>query len=319
MKSLFSFCLLILSFFLFNKVFCQNNFSVNTNDFTYGIGININVEFSCKYRPDFKLGITGGFGYNAQIGDSYGVTPAVHAGVLFFNGRTIGANQSFKKYTIQSHAFLNSTIVFQLDELDYNLLARPVPLYHFAEFTANPLLNPYKSSVSYGMNLILVDKWRELQRTGFLNFNVLGRFQLSYYNDGGPITGWAGDNRDRYYTGGIVLSYHGDLDDNINLIELSYHKYTGYQLYAFDVAEHLQIDFVNYHDTEQFKFNQQRWRLNISNIDKGYGGSMSLYNINALDLQDFLHFWTNVPYHPDYFKGYRIMVGGKYLYNTSKL
>ena len=302
-----------------HKADSQNNYSVNTNDFTFGFGVNLNVEFSYKYRPDFKLGITGGLGYNALFDNNYGVTPAIHAGLLFFNGRSIGANQSFKKYTIQSHAFLNSTLVFQVDQLDFNPLARPVPLYHFAEFTANPLQNPYKSSIGYGMNLILVDKWRKLQRTGFLNFNVAGRFQLSYYNDGGPVTGWAGDNRDRYYTGGIVLSYHGDLDDAINLIELSYHKYTGYQKYAFDVAEHLQIDFINYGDTEQFKYNQQRWRLNVSNLDKGFGGSLSLYNVNALDLQDFLHFTTNVPYHPDYFKGYRVMVGGRYLYNTSQL
>lgn len=302
-----------------NKAHCQNDFSFNNDDFTFGVGVKLNIEFSYKYRPDFKLGITGGIGYNTSIGDDYGVTPTLHAGLLFFNGRSIGANLSHQRYTIQSHAFLNATTVFQLDKLDFNLLERPNPLYHFAEFTANPLLNPYKSSLSYGVNFILVDEWKKLQRVGFLNFNVAGRFQLSYYNDGGPINGWAGDNQDRYYTGGIVFSYHGYIEDAVNIIELSYHKYTGYQKYAFDVSEHLQIDFLNYFDTNQFKYNQQRWRLNVSNIDKGFGGSISLYNANALDFQDFLHFWTNVPYHPDYFTGYRWMFGGRYEYNNINL
>lgn len=306
-------------FFLFTQpIYSQNDFSFSNDDFSFGIGAKLNIEFSYAYRPDFKLGITGGISYNVLIDHTYGISPTLHGGILFFNGRSIGANQSRKKYTIQSHAFLNTTAVFQLDRLDFNPIDRPVPLYHFAEFTANPLQNPYKSSVSYGMNLILVHD-KKLQRTGFFNLNVLGRFQVSYYNDGGPILKWAGDNRDRYYTGGIVLSYHGYIDDVINLIELSYHKFTGYQEYAFDVGEHLQIDFLNYYDTTQFEYNQQRWRLNFVSLDHGFGGSVSLYNSDFLDFQDFLHFSTNVPYHPDYFNGYRWMVGGRYEYNNTKL
>jgi hypothetical protein len=316
----YSLCTIVLFLFLSapDKIYSQNDFSFNNNNFSFGVGAKLTVEFSFFYRPDFKLGITGGVSYNAEIDNTYGVSPTIHGGFLFFNGRSVGADQSHEKFTIQSHAFLNTTAVFQLDRLDFNPINRPVPLYHFAEFTANPLQNPYKSSVSYGMNLILVHD-KKLQRTGFFNLNVVGRFQLSYYNDGGPVLGWAGDNRDRYYTGGIVLSYHGDINDVVNLVELSYHKFTGYQKYAFDVAEQLQIDFLNYHDTEQFKYNQQRWRLNVTNLDHGVGGSISLYNANRLDFQDFLHFTTNVPYHPDYFKGYRWMMGGRYEYNTTKL
>jgi hypothetical protein len=117
----------------------------------------------------------------------------------------------------------------------------------------------------------------------------------------------------------LILSYHGHINDKVNLIELSYHKFTGYQEYAFDVGEHLQIDFVNYFDTKQFKYNQQRWRLNLTNLDNGFGGSVSVYNSNLLDLQDFLHFTTNVPYHPDYDDKYRWMFGGRYEYNNTKL
>lgn len=299
-------------------LFSQNDFSNNNNDFSLGFGVKLNLEFSYKYTPDFKLGLTSGISYNAVIENSYGISPTLHAGLLFFNSRSIGANQAEKWYKIQTHGFVNTTAIFQLDRLDFNPFLRPVPIYHFAEFTANPLQNPYKSSVSYGMNLIWVHD-RILQRTGFFNVNVAGRFQISYYNDGGPILNWAGDKRDRYYTGGVVLSYHGNIDEPINLVELSYHKFTGYQKYAFDVAEQLQIDFLNYKDTTQLQYNQQRWRLNVSNLDNGFGGSVSLYNYNRIDFQDFLHFTTNVPYHPDYFKGHRWMFGGRYEYNNSKL
>ncbi|WP_298761659.1 hypothetical protein [uncultured Psychroserpens sp.] len=296
----------------------QNDFSFSSSDFSYGIGTKLTIELLHKNRPDFKLSITGGVGYNASINDNYGITPSIHGGILLFNKGMVGANQSKKWYKIQAHTFLNTTATFQLDKLDFNPLERPVPLYHFAEFTANPLQNPFKSSISYGMNLILVQD-NILQRTGFFNLNIAGRFQISYYNDGGPVLGWAGDNRDRYYTGGLVLSYHGYINDVLNLIELSYHKYTGYQEYAFDVGEHLQIDFINYYDTTQFTYNQQRWRLNFSNLDNGFGGSISWYNKNRIDLQDFLHFTTNVPYHPDYFTKSRWMFGIRHEYNNSKL
>ena len=143
----------------------------------------------------------------------------------------------------------------------------------------------------------------------------MGRGQISYYNDGGPVLKWVGDKRDRYYTGGIVLSYHGAINDPVNLVELSYHKYTGYQKYAFDVADKLQIDFLNYYDSEQFCYNQQRWRLNISNLNNGYGGSMSVYDNNSLDVQNLIHFNTNVPYHPDYSRESRWMFGARYEYN----
>ena len=315
--------------FYSSYLYCQNNFTLSNNDVNYGIGTKLNIEFGPDGIPNYKLSITGGIGYKTEI-DRFGIAPTVHLGVLLFNRGVIGASQNQKWSKIQAHYFFNTTAVFQIDRLDFSQINRPVPLYHFAEFTANPLQNPYKSSVSYGMNLILVQNSKQignrfanlehtLQRTGFFNVNIGGRFQVSYYNDGGPILGWAGDNRDRYYTGGLILSYHGFIDDFVNLIELSYHKYTGYQKYAFDVGEHLQIDFINYQDTSQFTYNQQRWRLNFSNLDNGFGGSISWYNKNRIDLQDFLHFTTNVPYHPDYFRRSRFTYGVRHEYNDSKL
>ena len=289
----------------------QNDFRNTDSDFQFGIATKVNIEFSHKFSPAFKISLTGGVGYNTN---EIGVFPSVHTGILFFNKGSIGADQSKKWYQIQSHFYASTQITAQLDKRDFDFNIRSVPLYHFSEFNANPLQNPYKSSVSYGANWIFVQN-KKSQRTGFFNLNIAGRAQISYYNDGGPVLKIAGDKRDRYYTGGIIISYHGNNSDLINLVELSYHKYTGYQEYAFDMADKLQIDFLNYYDDNQFSYNQQRWRLNFSNMNNGFGGSVSVYNKNSLDFQDFLHFNTNVPYHPDYYRGYRWMFGGRYEYN----
>jgi hypothetical protein len=317
--------LIMITSILCLSVRSQSELSFSDSDLHYGIAAKLSLEigprFSSRgkkiknrfFSPAYKLSISSGIGYESK--SSISVFPTIHTGILFFNKGSIGADQSKNAKRIQHHFFVNGIVTIELDKRDFSYQKRSVPFYHFSEFTANPLQNPYKSSISYGANLIFVQN-KKSQRIGFLNLNIAGRAQISYYNDGGPVLKIAGDKRDRYYTGGIIISYHGNNEDLINLIELSYHKYTGYQEYAFDVADKLQIDFLNYNDENQFSFNQQRWRLNFSNINNGFGGSISLYNRNNLDLQDFLHFNTNVPYHPDYYRGYRWMFGGRYEYNN---
>ena len=200
----------------------QNDFSSSDFNFTYGAATKFTIEFSPQGAVAYKLSVTGGIGYDIDNA----VLPTFHAGVLLFNSNSIGANQKLDWYTVQAHVFVSTMLTVRLDKRDFSPFQRNLPLYHFADFTANPLQNPYKSSLSYGC--IFVEN-QESQRVGFFNANVMGRGQLSYYNDGGPVLGWAGDNRDRYYTGGLTVSYHGDFTDLIDLVELSYHKYTGYQ------------------------------------------------------------------------------------------
>lgn len=290
----------------------QNVINTNDSNFDFGIASKISMEFGYKYPPAYKLSLTGGIAHNFQ---KTGLSTAFHSGVLLINNGSIGANHSKKWYQIQSHFYTGAMLSAQLDKRDFNYTERNVPLYHFSEFTANPLQNPYKTSLSYGVIVVFVQD-NNSQRIGFFNLNVAGRAQVSYYNDGGPVLKWVGDKRDRFYTGGVIFSYHANIQNFINLVELSYHKYTGYQEYAFDIADKLQIDFLNYNDSNQFSYNQQRWRLNFSNLNNGFGGSISVYNCNRIDFQDFLHFNTNVPYHPDYYRGYRIMIGGRYEYNN---
>tara|TARA_R110002051_G_scaffold78626_1_gene142194 strand:+ start:1994 stop:2974 length:981 start_codon:yes stop_codon:yes gene_type:complete len=320
MKNLSLFILLV----LFSSFYCkaQNDFNLTTSNLQYGVALKLNLEFGIRFKKKFKfnkrnffspgakLSLTAAVGYEKT---DLGFFPAIHTGVILFNKNTIGSNQEIASYVPQVHFFANAVVAAEIDRRQFNRFEKSVPFYHFTEFVANPLQNPYFSSISFGVNFIKVKE--DHQWVGFFNANAARTVQISYYNDGGPVLGWPGDNMDRYYTGGGHASYHGNYRDEIDLIELSYHKYTGYQKYAFDVADKLQIDFLNYNDSNQFSYNQQRWRLNFSSLRSGYGGSISIFNLNRIDFQDFLHFNTNVPYHPDYYNGFKIMFGGRYEYN----
>lgn len=302
-------CILMFS----NFGFAQNSIDINSNyGFQFGVSGKVQVEFNIRQNPSFKLSATTALGYMEKNSHFF---PTVHTGIILFNRGPIGSVLNKKWHHLQMHFFYSALGTFRLDKRSISLQERYVPFYHFSDFTANPLHNPYKSSLSYGAIWVHMPKTVK-QRIGFFNANITGRVQVSYYNDGGPILSWVGDKHDRYYTGGLLLSYHGNTYTELNLIELSYHKFTGYNPYAFDVGDKLQLDHLVYADTQQFAFNQQRWKLNLTNITTGYGGHISLYNFNRLDLQDFLHFNTSVPYHPDYYQRGRIVLGGRYEKNN---
>ncbi len=293
----------------------------DASNFHYGVAAKVNIEFNFRQNaeksktPNFKLSLTGALGYNFENALSF---PTIHTGIIIFNRGPIGSNLSNKWTKLQSHFFYSLLYTLKLDKRTYDYTERYVPFYHFADFTSNPLQNPYKSSLSYGAIWIHLSN-KLVQRVGLFNSNIAGRFQFTYYNDGGPLLSFAGDNFDRYYTGGLLFSYNGNLNDAINSVDLSFHKHTGYTPYGFDIGDRLQLDFLVYADEEEFVYNQQRWRLDISSLKSGFGGNISLYNYNRLDVQDFIHFRTNVPYHPDYYKASRVMFGGKYVNSQLKL
>lgn len=282
----------------------------NGTKFQYGIASKLNIEFKINENPNFKLSITGGIGYNIENV----FFPAVHTGIILFNKGTIGSHLNDSWTKIRAHYFYNAIGAIRLDKRNYSYFERQVPFYHFSDFTANPLQNPYKSSLSFGKIWINLPK-NKRQQIGLFNANIVGRAQITYYNDGGFGLEILGDKRDRYYTGGILISYHGNERDDIDLIELSYHKFTGYVKHAFDIAEKLQMDFLIYADTSQFALNHQRWKLTVSDLSSGFSGNIAIYDSNSIDLQDFIHFKTNVPYHPDYFHKHRFAIGGRYEYN----
>lgn len=306
---------ILFTFFFSVKFYSQNEINgFSPKGLQYGFAGKVNLEFNLKNNPSYKISLVSGIGYN--IKNTF--FPTLHTGIILFNRGVVGSNLQLNPFDIQKHFFGGLMGTIKLDKKKIDINNRHVPLYHFLDFSANPIQNPYRSSISYGAIWVNLRK-KINQRIGFFNVNVMERGQISYFNDGGPVLKIAGDKHDRYYTGGLMLSYHANYNQDINLIELSYIKFTGYTKHAFDIGDKLQIDFLTYADKEQFSYNTQRWKLSVSNINDGFGANFSIYDFNRLDLQDFLHFNTNVPYHPDYNKSKRLMIGGNYQYNYIKL
>ena len=242
--------------------------------------------------------------------------------ILFYNKGILGSNLNSDYYrTTFFDFFANATLTAGGENITNKdvLRKRWVPLYHFSDFSANPLQNTFDYSASLGSNWLMnPDVNRASQTVGFFNLNIARYAQLSYYNDGGPLLKYFGDKEDRYYTGGLILSAHLDSDYYFNMIELSFHKFTGWQPFAVDAADKLQLDHVPYKNKEAFGFNQQQWTLRSTSFRQGYSTYFTLYDVNAFDLQDFLHFTSHFPYHPDYYYKIRIGVGGSSEFTTTQ-
>ncbi len=281
------------------------------NKVQYGIAIKTTIDINGienygKYT-NFNISVVGGIGgYPFGIENIY---PAVHGGFIIYNRGDLIS--TYRK------GFINSTVVDFIFDLTLNIGcnrdsinfgARNVPLYHFSDFTPNPLQNPFQHSFSLGSNIIYsTDSYRQEQpqRIGFLNLMIDRHFQFSMYNDGSfyRLLGLA-DGLDRYYTGGGMFAYHLDNNSDFNLLEFSFHKFTGHEKYAFDAGNLLQLDFIPFKKPETYYYNKNRLRFSMSNTNKNYGIHITAHNTDK-DFQDKIHFNGNYSYHPDIFKDSR--------------
>ncbi|QHI38696.1 hypothetical protein IMCC3317_40900 [Kordia antarctica] len=280
------------------------------NDIQYGVAIKATIDFngfanSFKYT-NYNIAVVGGAGAHPfDYTDAY---PSIHAGLLLYNRGDLIS--SYEK------GFLNSTTIdFILDfsvTVGYytgnvNFDKRFVPLYHFSDFTPNPLQNPFQHSLTVGTNFIwFIDKYKrdtkELpQRVGFTGIMIDRRFQLNTYNDGSI---WAKigltDRLDRYYTGGGVIAYHINNQHSFNNIELSFHKFTGHEKYAFDTANLLQLDFIPFKNPKTYYYSKSRFRVSLTSFRNNFGLHVTLHNTDS-DPQDYIHFTGQSAYHPDIF------------------
>ncbi len=304
----------------------------NLNVLQYGVAIkttiDINgIESKGKYS-NFNIAVVGGIGGHPL--DLKNFYPTAHAGFMIYNRGELISDYSkgFYDSTIIDF-FVNLTLNTGYYRDNVNFRIRNVPLYHFSDFTPNPLQNPFQHSFSLGSNIVLsTDKNRreQPQRIGFLNLNIDRHFQFSMYNDGSfyKSVGLA-DGLDRYYTGGGMFSYHLDNTSDFNILEFSFHKFTGHEKYAFDAGNLLQLDFIPFKEPQTYYYNKNRLRFSMSNTSKNYGIHLTAHNTDK-DFQDKIHFDGNYSYHPDIFKDFpgianelkRLGIGGYWIYTNSK-
>ena len=293
----------------------KREYSNNELSFQYGFSIKGSVEFSLNkltQTPVFRLCTNFGMGSNLLVRSLYF---SINGELQLYNGGFGSKKRAGNKkpgFTLDLiNAFTLTTGVNNyLTSDSLNAIVntnRNIPLYYFSNFTYPALQNPYDYSISAGTNFIVsTDKYKTSQRVGFLNLHI-NRLQASYYNDGGtPFDEtYLGDSKDRFYTGGALISYQDNSDKGINLIELGFKKFTGYTKNAFEVSNKMDLAFVNYNNPEQKYYNKSVWSLTVSNPEKGIGININRYNYTNWDIQHLIHFSIFNSYHlvpyDDYF------------------
>ena len=296
------------------EVNAQRNlkFREDPYNFQYGFSMKVAIEFGYKSPdpiPVFKL--TFNTGVASDFISSW-LYPSFNIEVQLYNG---GFGSKSEKQDDASRldldiiAALTATSGIDnhlINRANNSLQKRDIPLYYFSDFVYPALQNPYDNSFSVGTNIIFtpLNKDKQDQRVGFINAHF-GHLQISYFNDGGAVIGdsYLGDRKDRYYTGGAVISYHDKPNTSFNLLELSYKKFTGYTKNAFELSNNLFLNFMNYHSPEQKMYNKSVWSINIGNVRKGWAVKLSSYNKIRWDMQHYIHSrlfntYHMVPYNP---------------------
>ena len=300
------------------------NIKNSSNGLQYGFSVKAQLEFSTVKQtqsPHFRLVLAGGMGSSFIDNNIY---PAVNAELHVYNNGLGSSKPGKIKPGVNLDLLTAITLTAGVkDFLQQNrkqfFINRNVPLYYFTDLGLPALKNPYAYSFSIGTNLIFSsDRNKKFQRTGFANFHF-DRFQVSYSNDGGiPFSNiYLGDRRDRYYTGSVVLSYHGKPYTAFNLVELSYHKFTGYTQNSIEASNQFDFAFVNYKKSGQRFYNKSMFTLNIANPVKGYGVNFRFYNKIKWDIQHLIHWGIFNSYHIVPFKAHISINGNYFLSNTT--
>lgn len=316
---IFIFCLTVGANYAQTKLILKNN----SNGLQYGLSVKAQLEFSTVKQtqaPHVRLAVAGGIGASFIDNNIY---PTLNTEVQLYNNGLGSSKPGNKKLGLNLDFVTALTLTAGVkDFLQQNrqqlFINRNVPLYYFADFGLPALKNPFAYSFSIGTNFIFSRK-KEFQRIGFLNFHF-NRFQVSYSNDGGPPFSniYLGDRQDRYYTGSVLFSYHGKPYTALNLIELSYHKFTGYSLNSFEASNQFDFAFVNYKKQAQRFYNKSMFTLNVANPVKGYGVNVKLYNKTKWDVQHLIHWSIFNSYHIVPYKEH-LSFSGTYYYSQTTI
>lgn len=300
----------------------------NAMGLQYGFSLKCSIEFGFghgnpngkPYTPKSSLRVSasGGVSSNFIINELH---PSLNVDLMLYCGGLGSRLPGDDAQTFNLDVVTAFTLTAGIKNLyrpgnEGALQYRLVPLYYFTNFTTPSLQNPYDYSLSLGTDWIVsTDPQRSHQRVGFLNLNF-HTVQISYYNDGGTVMADLnlGDRRDRYYTGGGVISYHGRSYEVVNLVEISFDKFTGFTKNTFETSNALDLAFVNYHEKRQGAYNKSLYTINVANVEQGWCAFVKSYNWSALDAQHGIHRSLFNSFHIVPYESF-VAVGGQYFYN----
>lgn len=316
-----------ISLLIFCASFCnaqleQSAITPNNNGLQYGFSIKASIELPAKKDepcPMFRIAANAGVA-SFFLGDW--MYPAVNGEIMLYRGG-IGAKGRTDKPLLFADATLALTATagaLKTRSVLNNAVRgmRNIPLYYFSDHVFPALQNPFETSLSLGTNFVYSVERRSVQQVGFLNGHH-NMVQLSYYNDGAfPFsTLRLGDAFDRYYTGGGIVSFHGAPNTFLNLIEISYKKFTGFTLSAFEASNKMNLPYVVYKRQGETAYNKSVWGLNLANATGGYGMRLNYYNSIKYDAQHMIHWGRFDSYHIVPYKGFVSIAGSYYHINQN--
>lgn len=263
-------------------------------------GLSISVAFPKKLR----INVTYDLHLRSHIGvfDDFALTPLADLKVSLFRNH-MGASL-LKKYRAPLYA--NVSLSYG-GLLSYDQRAEGiegiVPVY--TTIYHNAVNNSYRYNAGFASTQMFQfgltskpDIHRRMLHQQLGNFMLgVDDVYLTYYNDGGPVLSYFGDQEDRYWTGGLTIGCLVRNRGEIHQLEVAFDKFTGFSRHAFEATGLLYVDNVIYHDLEQFSYNTGRLAVKYLNHTLGFGASANVWNI-PFDLQDYLHRdVSNNPFH----------------------
>lgn len=279
------------------KSYSQNNVQYNgfNNKLQYGFSTKLIFDLGNYNNSNIRIGFASGIGYEFY---STGTTSLNVEYSILNKGLGSFNNKGWSSYLVIAPHFCQSIDKKSFKSSDGALLNNQ-PLYYFSDLVVPPLQNPYKKSISIGLNFIhfinkhITNKW---QRVAHLSIKY-NEGQLVYNNDGGAFLKIWGDKEDRYFTGIGFLRVSLKENLAINNFAISFYKFTGYHPMSFEISDELLFSSVDYKDAKQNLFNRGFWSFQIGNSK--YGDVFMRYNNprNIREVQNFIHYKMGFGYH----------------------
>jgi len=316
--------IVFLIFFLFPLYYISQDVEFIYKELQYGFSIKgaLEIGINKENKPKVVYRLSAGTGIGTTVFDNSWY-PSINADIQLYNGGFGSKNEMDNK----TKPSLDITLAMNIskgwkNQFSVNntikLLERNVPLYYFSDFNPPALQNPFKNSISLGTNFIFsFDKNRKIQQIGFVNVNTFDGVQLSFYNDGWPFHFVElGDNFDRFYTGGILLSVNTQ-NKYLNLIEAGYHRFSGSFYDDIELIKDLDLENVEKIKKEQEKYNKSLIRFNFVNSENNVSLGMNFYNYKEYDIQHFIHILKNNQFNVIPYKKYFTINPSFFKVNTS--